>query len=58
MSIYTDDPNGIMVEFCCTTRQFDDDERAEAQQRLLEPIPAFDPDPKITFYEASAYQPA
>ena len=31
-SIYVDDPNGIMVEFCCTTREFtaDDHERALA----------------------------
>jgi catechol 2,3-dioxygenase-like lactoylglutathione lyase family enzyme len=52
-SIYTDDPNGIMVEFCCTTRPFDDDDRAEAAQRLTEATPALDPEPKVTFHMAA-----
>jgi catechol 2,3-dioxygenase-like lactoylglutathione lyase family enzyme len=30
VSIYTNDPNGIMVEFCCTTRVFDGDDRRNA----------------------------
>ena len=58
VSVYTDDPNGIMVEFCCTTRPFDDDDRAQAAKLLTETKPAFDPDPKITFYEASSYTSA
>jgi catechol 2,3-dioxygenase-like lactoylglutathione lyase family enzyme len=58
VSIYTDDPNGIMVEFCCTTRAFDDDDRAEAAKRLTEAKCAFDPDPKITFHLAAQYSPA
>jgi len=58
VSIYTDDPNGIMVEFCCTTRAFDDDDRRQAQQRLTETKPTLDPDPKITFHLAAEYAPA
>jgi catechol 2,3-dioxygenase-like lactoylglutathione lyase family enzyme len=58
VSIYTDDPNGIMVEFCCTTRAFDDDDRAQAQQRIVEVNPALDPEPKITFYKASDFSAA
>ena len=58
VSVYTDDPNGIMVEFCCPTRPFDDDDRAEAQRRLVLASPELDPDPKITFHEAARYQPA
>ena len=58
VSIYTDDPNGIMVEFCCTTRAFDDDDRAQAQKRLTESKPAFDPDPKIQFHMAADYTSA
>ena len=58
VSIYTDDPNGIMVEFCSTTRAFDDDDRAEAARRLTEAKSAFDPDPKITFHLAAEYSPA
>lgn len=30
-SIYADDPNGIAVEFCCTTQPFTDDDRREAE---------------------------
>jgi catechol 2,3-dioxygenase-like lactoylglutathione lyase family enzyme len=58
VSIYTDDPNGIMVEFCCTTREFDDDDRAQAAKRLTEAKPAFDPDPKLQFHVAAEYSPA
>jgi len=38
-SIYLDDPNGIAVEFCCTTRAFTDDDRREAdnQRRTAQP---------------------
>jgi catechol 2,3-dioxygenase-like lactoylglutathione lyase family enzyme len=55
VSIYTDDPNGILVEFCCTTREFDDNDRAEAQQRLLLATPDLDPDPKVQFHMAADY---
>ncbi|HUR78870.1 MAG TPA: VOC family protein [Acidimicrobiales bacterium] len=58
VSVYTDDPNGILVEFCCTTRAFDDDDRAEAQQRLHETKPALDAEPKVAFHLAAAYSPA
>ena len=58
VSIYTDDPNGILVEFCCTTRAFDDNDRAEAAAAVDRGQSALDPDPKITFHEASAYSPA
>jgi catechol 2,3-dioxygenase-like lactoylglutathione lyase family enzyme len=58
VSIYADDPNGIMVEFCCTTRAFDADDRAQAAKRITESKPAFDPDPKIQFFLASEYSPA
>ena len=58
VSVYTDDPNGIMVEFCCTTRPFDDDDRAEAQRRLVLASAELDPDPKIQFPMAAAYNPA
>ena len=30
MSIYADDPSGITVEFCMSTREFTDDDRAQA----------------------------
>jgi catechol 2,3-dioxygenase-like lactoylglutathione lyase family enzyme len=50
-SIYATDPNGIMVEFCCTTRPFTDEEKAEAETRLFADDPAHDDEPTITFYE-------
>jgi catechol 2,3-dioxygenase-like lactoylglutathione lyase family enzyme len=38
-SIYTSDPNGITVEFCCTTRPFSTDEVAWAANNLANPTP-------------------
>lgn len=55
VSVYTDDPNGILVEFCCTTREFDDDDRAQAAQRITEVQPSLDAEPKVEFHLASAY---
>jgi catechol 2,3-dioxygenase-like lactoylglutathione lyase family enzyme len=40
-SIYTADPNGTLVEFCTTTREFSDADRAEAKRLLT----AKKPDP-------------
>lgn len=31
-SIYIDDPNGIAVEFCCTTQAFTEDDRRAAEE--------------------------
>lgn len=38
-SIYATDPNGILVEFCLTTRHLDATDRAEAQRLLFDPKP-------------------
>jgi catechol 2,3-dioxygenase-like lactoylglutathione lyase family enzyme len=58
-SIYADDPNGIMVEFCCTTRTFTAEDHARAQERLSETAPAVDPTPPpTTFYVAGERTPA
>jgi len=38
-SIYATDPNGIMVEFCCTTRAFTEDAIREAHRLLTDPSP-------------------
>jgi catechol 2,3-dioxygenase-like lactoylglutathione lyase family enzyme len=51
VSIYATDPNGIMVEFCHTTRPFSEDERRTAQARLLDPNPELDPDYPVTMYD-------
>lgn len=43
-SIYIDDPNGIAVEFCCTTQVFTDDDRELAEQlRVADQPPLSDP---------------
>lgn len=55
-SIYAQDPNGIMVEFCTTTRAFTDADRDEAQ-RLLEAdtAPAPGPPPPTRIYRAAEH---
>jgi len=51
-SIYTDDPNGIMVEFCLTTRAFTDDDRRDAQEKLRAVKPELDGPREVKFFEA------
>ena len=51
-SIYLEDPSGTMVEFCLTTRDFTDDERAAATQLLVDPQPGFEADPTMIVHEA------
>ena len=51
VSIYINDPNGNMVEFCHTAREFTTDERTRAMEILHDPAPAFDQhEPKITVH--------
>ena len=51
ISIYTTDPNGNMVEFCHTTRDFTAEERANAVAILHEPTPPMEPhEAKITIH--------
>ena len=40
ISIYTQDPNGTVVEFCTLTRDFTQQDREEAEQLLADPTPA------------------
>jgi catechol 2,3-dioxygenase-like lactoylglutathione lyase family enzyme len=54
-SIYANDPSGTMVEFCCTTRAFDADDRQRARERLAAATPPVDRTPPPTdFYLAGA----
>jgi catechol 2,3-dioxygenase-like lactoylglutathione lyase family enzyme len=48
-SIYIDDPNGIAVEFCCTTAKFTDADRREADElrRAVDPARSAPPAPEI-----------
>jgi len=46
VSIYTQDPNGILVEFCTLTRDFSEEDRARAVVLLNDPAPALSGGPK------------
>ncbi len=52
-SIYAEDPNGITVEFCCTTRAVTAADRARARELLFAGAPPLAPTPEPRFYEPS-----
>ena len=56
VSIYTVDPNGILVEFCRMTRALDSDDRAEALRLLNDPNPVLgsSKQDRVTFHKAGA----
>ena len=49
-SIYTLDPNGILVEFCTTTQAMTDADRAAARRLLADPHPPLESPPPITVH--------
>ena len=51
VSIYITDPSGNMVEFCHTTRPFDENDRLEAERLLADPRPPLTSDARITMHE-------
>jgi catechol 2,3-dioxygenase-like lactoylglutathione lyase family enzyme len=52
-SVYANDPNGIMVEFCATTRAFTADDHREALELLNAATPPLNQtEPPIEFFEA------
>lgn len=53
-SIYTMDPNGILVEFCQTLRPFTAEEMADAERLLLDPRPALDVRPATVVHKPEA----
>jgi catechol 2,3-dioxygenase-like lactoylglutathione lyase family enzyme len=54
VSIYADDPSGIMVEFCTTTEAITEEHRRAAQQLLAAGAPPVSrEEPKIEFFEGS-----
>ena len=57
VSIYADDPNGNVVEFCYTTRQFTDSDHGLAATRLAAAEPEVDRTPApMEFYVAADRQ--
>ena len=51
-SIYTVDPNGILVEFCTTTQAITQKDRDEARRLLADPHPPLDAPPQVTMHRA------
>jgi catechol 2,3-dioxygenase-like lactoylglutathione lyase family enzyme len=51
-SVYANDPNGILVEFCTTTRAFTDQDRDDAQRLLADPEPPVMSPPEPKFFRA------
>ncbi|HET9729284.1 MAG TPA: VOC family protein [Acidimicrobiia bacterium] len=55
-SIYADDPSGNMVEFCCTTRVFNERDHSAAIERLRAAAPEVSKaEPIIDFFTAADY---
>jgi hypothetical protein len=52
-SIYVTDPNGILVEFCTTTRALTADDAAEARRLLADANPQVLPAPSVAIHEPS-----
>ena len=57
-SIYIDDPNGIAVECCCTTRAFTDADALEADTRRRAAQPTLDTPAAPEVYEAATLSTA
>lgn len=52
-SIYTLDPNGIVVEFCVTTQAFTEVDVAEAQRMLDDPSPTLESPKHVAIFRAA-----
>ena len=52
-SIYANDPNGTLVEFCCTTRQFTQTDVEEAERLVAVDQPPLGETPPFEIYEAN-----
>lgn len=57
-SIYTVDPNGILVEFCTTTQAMTATDREEALRLLTDPHPPLDTTPPQIIVHQPAERPA
>lgn len=58
ISIYTVDPNGVLVEWCADTRPLDENDRAEGLRLLGESEPTQEPMPEPVFYKSRRPVPA
>jgi catechol 2,3-dioxygenase-like lactoylglutathione lyase family enzyme len=55
-SIYTEDPNGITVEFAVLTREFTEEDARTAERRLRDPKPQPASVKRIEMYKAAEYR--
>ena len=53
-SIYADDPNGITVEFCTSTRALTDEDREQANALREAVVPPLGSVPEVEFFTANA----
>ena len=53
-SVYTTDPNGILVEFCLSTRAFTTADREEAARLLADPAPDVPTPPAVVVHRAAS----
>jgi catechol 2,3-dioxygenase-like lactoylglutathione lyase family enzyme len=53
-SIYAVDPNGILVEFCTSTRAMTDADREEARRLLADPQPLLETPPSVVMHRPKA----
>jgi len=51
-SIYATDPNGVLVEFCCTTVAFTEADAAEAERLRTDPAPPLEELARMRFLPA------
>jgi len=56
-SIYATDPNGILVEFCCTTVRFTEADATAAAHALADPRPPLEAMPEMKFHHALERDP-
>ncbi|MGH9138687.1 MAG: VOC family protein [Acidimicrobiales bacterium] len=56
-SVYTTDPSGVLVEYCCDVAPYTDDDKRRALAVLTEPSPELESPPKVTFHRAPATLP-
>jgi len=54
VSVYTVDPNGILVEWCADAQALDETDRAEAERLLAAPNPPLESDKGVVFHKATA----
>jgi len=55
-SVYATDPNGILVEFCVSTRAFTPADSEQARRLLADPAPDVPPPPHVVVHRAADHR--